>query len=136
MLDILQLRVSSDEIDQLHFCQIRRRSDCHTAFTVKGAGVIWPVASWSDPPVGERINVRGWFPLLDQIADEFLIWWPQGGCLFVSRDAVTCRLHQRDATGVLFLQLELRRLQVVPQPQPPPQRDAQRAEAAPRFIAH
>jgi hypothetical protein len=56
--------------------------------------------------------------------------------LFVSRDAVTCRLHQRDATGVLFLQLELRRLQVVPQPQPPPQRDAQRAEAAPRFIAH
>jgi hypothetical protein len=81
--------------------------------------------------VGERINVRGWFPLLDQIADEFLIWWPQGGCFFVSRDAVTCRLHEQDATGVLFLQLELKRLQVVPQPQ----RDAQRAAAAPRFIS-
>ena len=131
MLDILQLRVSSDEIDQLHFCQWSSDVCSSDLFTVKGVGLIWPVASWSDSPVEERINVRGWFPLLDQIADEFLIWWPQGGCFFVSRDAVTCRLHEQDATGVLFLQLELKRLQVVPQPQ----RDAQRAAAAQRFIS-
>ena len=33
-------------------------------------------------------NVRGWFQLLDQMADEFLLWWPQGGVFMVSRDAV------------------------------------------------
>ena len=131
MLDILQLKVSADEIEQLHFCQIRRRSDCQAAFTVKGAGVIWPVASWGEPPVQERINVRGWFPLLDQIADEFLIWWPQGGCFFVSRDAVTYRLHEQDPSGVLFLQLEVKRLQVVPQPQ----HDVRQARPVLRFLS-
>ncbi len=133
MLDILQLKVSADEIDQLHFCQIKRRGDCQAAFTVKGAGVIWPVASWGDPPLGERINVRGWFPLLDQIADEFLLWWPQGGCFFVSREEATYRVHEHDTSGVLFLQLEMRRLQVVPQPKP--QHDAARTGPAPRLVA-
>jgi hypothetical protein len=133
MLDILQLKVNADEIDQLHFCQIRRRSDCRAAFTVKGAGVIWPVASWGDPPVEERIKVRGWFPLLDQIADEFLIWWPQGGCFFVSRDDATYRVHEHDTSGVLFLQLEMRHLQVVAQT--PLQHDTTRTQPAARFLS-
>lgn len=133
MLDILQLKASPDEIDQLHFCQIRRRNDCQAAFTVKGAGVIWPVASWGDPPVEERINVRGWFPLLDQIADEFLIWWPQGGCFFVSREEATYRLHEHDTSGVLFLQLEMKRLQVVPQTQS--HHDAARTKPVLRFLS-
>ena len=131
MLDILQLRMNPDEIDQLHFCQIRRRNDCCAAFTVKGAGTIWPVASWGDLPVEEKINVRGWFPLLDEIADEFLLWWPQGGCFFVSREEATHRLHEHDASGVLFLQLEVKRLKVVPQPQ----HDVRRTELAPRFVS-
>jgi hypothetical protein len=115
MLDILQLRVHPEEIDQLHICQIRRRTDSNAAFTVQGKGQIWPVASWGELSVEERINVRGWFPLLDKIADEFLIWRPQGGCFFVSRDSVFYRVAESDTRGVLFLQLEMHRLTVVPQ---------------------
>jgi hypothetical protein len=114
MLDILQLRIRPEEFDQLHICQIRRRSDCHAAFTVLGKDSIWPGARWDETPVEERINVRGWFPLLDKIADEFLLWWPQGGRIFVSRAGVYYRVEESDTRGVLFLQLELNRLTVVP----------------------
>jgi hypothetical protein len=114
MLDILQLRVHPDEIDQLRLCQSTPHTDCVAAFTVKSPGQIWPVASWEDAPREERVNVRGWFPLLDKIADEFLLWWPKGGCFFVSRDKVTHRFVEDDARGVMFLQLETHRLTVVP----------------------
>jgi hypothetical protein len=114
MLDILQLRVHSEELDQLHICQARRRSDSLAAFTVKGKQQIWPVASWGKIPAEEKINVWGWFPLLDKIADEFLIWRPQGGCIFVSRDSAFYRVAETDARGVLFMQLEMHRLTVVP----------------------
>jgi hypothetical protein len=112
MLDILQLRVNQEEIEQLHSCQMRRRGDGQAVFTVEGPGTIWPLASWDAPVVG-RINVRGWFPLLDTIADEFLLWWPQGGCIFVSGEEATYRRHESDTTGVLFLALEVNRLHLV-----------------------
>ena len=60
------------------------------------------------------INVRGWFPLLDKMADEFLIWRPQGGCFTVERDRVTYRITENDPRKVMFLMLELGRLAVVP----------------------
>jgi hypothetical protein len=116
MLDVLQLRITPDDFDQLRQCQVEQRSDCHAAFTVKSAGVVWPQASWNTLLVEDRINVRGWFPLLDQMADEFLIWWPQGGCFFVDREMVTYRAQQQDTSGVLFLQLEVNRMKVVPKP--------------------
>jgi hypothetical protein len=94
-------------------CQVELRNDCHAAFTVKGPGITWPVASWRNALVEEQINVRGWFALLDKIADEFLIWRPQGGCLFVYRDRVTYRIEE-SAPSVLFLQLEVNRLMVMP----------------------
>ena len=115
MLDILQLRFNLDEFDQLRLCQTAPPSDCHAAFTVKGPQVVWPVASWGEASPAERINVRGWFPLLDKMADEFLIWRPQGGCFFVHRDKATYRIAEHDARNMLFLQLELNRLAVVPQ---------------------
>jgi hypothetical protein len=117
MLDILQLRVNLDELEQLHICQITQRSDGYAAFSVKSTELIWPMASWGDVPVEERINVRGWFPLLDQIADEFLIWWPRGGCFFVSRDGATYRAREHGPHGVLFMQFEVNRLQAVPRRQ-------------------
>jgi hypothetical protein len=114
MLDILQLRTSPDELDQLRQCQATPRGDCLAAFTVRRPGQIWPMAKWDDAPVEERVNVRGWFPLLDKIADEFLLWWPKGGCFFVSRDKVTHRPAEHEEREVLFLQLETPRLAVVP----------------------
>ena len=131
MLDILQLRISPDELGQFRLCQVEQRNDCHAAFTVQRSGEVWPRASWGDVPVAERIDVRGWFPILDQIADEFLLWWPQGGCFFVSRDAVTHRLHEGDTVGVLFMQLEMNRLHMVPRLQ----KDARPADPAVRFIS-
>jgi hypothetical protein len=122
MLDILQLRFNLDEFDQLRLCQAEPPSDCHAAFTVKGPQVVWPMAIWGEAPVAERINVRGWFPLLDKMADEFLIWRPQGGCFFVHRDKATYRIAEHDPRNVLFLQLELNRLAVVPQRQTGPER--------------
>jgi hypothetical protein len=118
MLDILQLRVHPDELDQLRMCQAVPPNDCVAAFTVKGRGQVWPVTCWDEESPVEKINVRGWFPLLDKIADEFLLWWPQGGCFFISRDKVTRRLAENDARGVMFLQLDTHRLTVVPQRQP------------------
>jgi len=113
MLDILQWRTSPDELDQLRLCQTAPRTDCLAAFTVRRPEQIWPVAKWDDTPVDERANVRGWFPLLDKIADEFLLWWPKGGCFFVSRDKVTYRPAENEEREVLFLQLETHRLAVV-----------------------
>ena len=122
MLDILQLRFNPEELDRLRLCQAAPRSDCHAAFTVKGPQVIWPVASWGEPSAEERINVRGWLPLLDKMADEFLIWRPQGGCFFVYRDRVTYRAGKNNPRNVLFLQLESNRLAVVPPRQAEPVR--------------
>ena len=62
----------------------------------------------------ERVNVRGWFPLLDKMADEFLIWRPKGGCFFVHREKTTYRIAEDDTRNVLFLLLEQNRLSVVP----------------------
>jgi hypothetical protein len=114
MLDILQLRFNLDEFDQLRLCQVTPRSDCHAAFTVKGPQVTWPAASWGRALPAEKINIRGWFPLLDKMADEFLIWRPQGGCFFVHRERVTYRIAEHDPRNVMFLQLELNRLVVMP----------------------
>ena len=113
MLDVLQLRIHLDVFDRLRLCQAVLRSDCHAAFTVKGMQSIWPLASWDETSLVEQINVRGWFPLLDQIADEFLLWHPQGGCFFVHRDRVVYRVAESDSRGVLFMQLELDRPIVV-----------------------
>jgi hypothetical protein len=121
MLDILQLRVHLDDFDQLRRCQIAPPSDYHAAFTVKGR-TIWPLASWGETRAEEKINVRGWFPLLDQMADEFLIWRPQGGCFFVDRDRATYRIAESDARNVMFLQLELNRLMALPPRQAKPLR--------------
>jgi hypothetical protein len=122
MLDILQLRFNLDEYDQLRLCQAVPPSDCHAAFTVKGPQVVWPVASWGETSAAERVNIRGWFPLLDKMVDEFLIWRPQGGCFFVHRDKATYRIAEHDPRNVLFLQLELNRLTVVPPRQTGPVR--------------
>ena len=127
MLDLLHLRVNLDEFDQLRLCQTVERSDCHAAFTVMGTRQIWPTARWGDTPVEQKINIRGWFPLLDQMADEFLIFRPHGGCFFVSRDGVRYRLDEGDTRGVLFMQLEINRLRVVP----PRQVDALQAYSLP-----
>ena len=108
MLDILQLRIRLDDFDQLRRCQIAPPGDCHAVFTVKGRA-IWPVVSWGETRAEERINVRGWFPLLDQIADEFLIWRPRGGCFFVDREKAAYRIAESDARSVMFMQLELNR---------------------------
>ena len=113
MLDILQLHANPDELDQLRLCQATPRNDCLAAFTVRRHGQIWPVASW-DHACDEKINVRGWFPLLDKMADEFLLWWPKGGCFFVAKDRVTYRPAEHDSRSVMFLQLETHRLTVVP----------------------
>jgi hypothetical protein len=110
----VQLRVTADELEQLGLCRASPRSDCIAAFTVKGPGQIWPVATWDDAPQAERINLRGWFPLLDTMADELLLWWPKGGCFFVSKDRVTYRPTERDARGAMFLMLESHQLSVVP----------------------
>lgn len=122
MLDILQLRFNLDEFEQLRLCQVEPRGDCHAAFTVLGPRAIWPVASWGKTPAAEQINVRGWFPLLDKMADEFLIWRPQGGCFFVHREKATYRIAEHDPRNVMFLQLELSRLAVVPPRQVEPLR--------------
>jgi hypothetical protein len=128
MLDILQLRINATELQQLRHCQLRPPSDCHAAFTVTSPGAIWPVASWSDPAADERINVRGWFPLLDQIADELLLWWPKGGCCFVKGEEVTFRRSEDDRVGVLFLHFEMNGpIAVAPK--------ARRSELIPRFIS-
>jgi hypothetical protein len=114
MLDILQLHIHLDDFDQLRRCQIEPPADCHAAFTVKGPQTVWPVACWEEAPAAQRVNVRGWFPLLDQMVDEFLIWRPQGGCFFVHRDKATYKVAEDDPRSVMFLQLELNRLAVVP----------------------
>ena len=76
--------------------------------------MIWPAACWEPAPEEAKINVRGWFPLLDKMADEFLIWRPQGGCFTVERDRVTYRIAEHDPRQVRFLILEMARLAVVP----------------------
>lgn len=131
MLDILQLRIDATELQQLRSCQIRQRSDCHAAFTVTSPGVVWPVARWGELPADERINVRGWFPLLDQIADEFLLWWPKGGCFFVKGEEVTYRRTESDGAGVLFLHFEVNRPMAVV----PSNLNLRRSELVPRFIS-
>lgn len=123
MLDVLQLRIHLDAFDRLRLCQAVLRSDCHAAFTVTGMQSIWPLASWDETSLVEQINVRGWFPLLDQIADEFLLWHPQSGCFFVHRDRVVYRVAESDSRGVLFMQLELDRpIAVVPRRPADPRR--------------
>jgi len=130
MLDILQLRINTSELQQLHYCQTSQRTDCRAAFTAPSPGVIWPLASWSDLPAEERINVRGWFPLLDKIADEFLLWWPKGGCFFVSEEEVRYRRAENDGVGVLFLHFEVNRPMAVPA-----KLGTRRMELVPRPIA-
>lgn len=116
MADILQLRVHPDELDQLCLCQAVPRTDGQAGFTVRGPETIWPVASWGETPLQERINVRGWFPLLDEIADEFLIWRPNGGCFTVTAEGARYRVEEHHRPGVEFLQFELSRPVMVLKP--------------------
>jgi hypothetical protein len=130
MLDILQLRINVSELQQLHYCQSEHRTDCRAAFTVPSPDVIWPLASWGELPPEERINVRSWFPLLDKIADEFLLWWPKGGCFFVSDEEVRYKRAEKDAGGVLFLHFEVNRPMAVASKATP-----RRVDRVPELIA-
>jgi hypothetical protein len=114
MLDILELRIQPEDLEQLRQCQARTRSDCHAAFTVRGKDTIWPSVEWVQAQSQQRVNVRGWFPLLDKIADEFLIWRPQGGCFFLTHEGARYRLEEDHRPGVEFLLFELSRPVVVP----------------------
>ena len=114
MLDILELRIHPEELEQLRQCQAKPRVDCHAAFTVKGRETIWPMAHWDGSLSEQPVNVRGWFPLLDRIADEFLIWRPEGGPLFVTHEGARYRRDEAHRPGVEFLLFELTRPMVVP----------------------
>jgi hypothetical protein len=114
MLDILELQIHPEELEQLRQCQAKQRVDCHAAFTVKGRDTIWPLAHWSGTLGEQPVNVRGWFPLLDKIADEFLIWRPQGGPVFVTHEGARFRRDKDHQPGVEFLLFELTRPTVVP----------------------
>lgn len=118
MLDILELRIQPEELEQLRQCQALPRSDSQAAFTVKGAKTIWAGAYWANTAAEQRVNVRGWFPLLDKIADEFLIWRPQGGCFFLTHEGARYRLSEDHRPGVEFLLFELSRPVVVTSWQP------------------
>jgi len=117
MLDILELRVLPEELDQLRQCQTRPRPDCQAAFTVDGKDCIRPMVDWAQPSGQPRINVRGWFPLLDKIADEFLIWRPQGGAFFITHEGVRYRTSEEHRPGVEFILFELSRPMMLPQPE-------------------
>ena len=117
MLDILELRVQPEELEQLRKCQTGPRHDCHAAFTVAGRDCIWPAVEWGKPQGQQRVNVRGWFPLLDKIADEFLIWRPQGGAFFITHEGARYRTSEDHRPGVEFLLFELSRPMVLPQPE-------------------
>jgi len=116
MLDILEFKVHPEELEQLRQCQAKPRVDCHAAFTVRGPETIWPLAHWEGSLAEQPVNVRGWFPLLDRIADEFLIWRPQGGPLFVSPEGARYRREEHHKPGVQFLLFEQSRLKLVAQP--------------------
>jgi hypothetical protein len=117
MMDILELRVLPEELEQLRQCQAKPRTDCHAAFTVHGRETIWPLAHWGKTPAEQPLNVRGWFPLLDKIADEFLIWRPHGGPVFVTHEGVRYRREEHHQPGVEFLLFEVVRPKLVPQPE-------------------
>lgn len=117
VLDILELRVLPEELEQLRQCQAKPRTDCCAAFTVQGRETIWPLACWGATPSQQPINVRGWFPLLDQIADEFLIWRPQGGPIFVTHEGARYRRDETHHPGVEFLLFDVARPKLLPQPQ-------------------
>lgn len=109
MLDILELRVHPEELEQLRQCQAAPSIDGHAAFTVKGQETIWPLAHWGGALAEQPVNVRGWFPLLDKIADEFLIWRPQGGPLFLTHEGARYRRAEDHRPGVEFLLFDLSR---------------------------
>ena len=115
MLDILELRVRPEELDQLRQCQAQPAADGYAAFTVKGPDTIWPLEHWAGSPSEPPVNVRGWFPLLDQIADEFLIWRPQGGPIFLTQHGARFRRNEGHRPGVEFLLFELNRPKLIPQ---------------------
>lgn len=113
MLDILEVRVHPEELEELRQCQMRPRGDCQAAFTVRGRDTIWPLVEWGQTQPQQLVNVRGWFPLLDKIADEFLIWRPQGGPVFVTHEGARYRLSEDHRPGVEFLLFELSRPMVI-----------------------
>jgi hypothetical protein len=120
MLDILEVRVHPEELEQLRQCQAKPSADGHAAFTVKGRDTIWPLAHWAGSLSEQPVNVRGWFPLLDQIADEFLIWRPQGGPIFLTQHGARFRRDENHRPGVEFLLFEVNRPKLMPQLQREP----------------
>ena len=115
MLDILELQVHPEELDQLRQCQAAQSAEGHAAFTVKGPDTIWPLAHWTGTPSEPPVNVRGWFPLLDAIADELLIWRPQGGPIFLTQHGARYRREEHHTPGVEFLLFDVKRPKLIPQ---------------------
>jgi hypothetical protein len=78
----------------LRYAQPKKRTDCQAAFTAVGTE-IWPFVHWGNTPANEREQFRGCSTVLDQIADELIMWRPDGGRFFIEQ------------TGVYFRESEL-----------------------------
>jgi hypothetical protein len=75
--------------NELRQRQVRERSDCHAAFTTIPGGIIWPFANFGNTEAEHKEkNLRGRFPFLDDIADLFLEYYPEGGRFFLSKIGV------------------------------------------------
>jgi hypothetical protein len=77
------IRITRAQFEELRSIQIKYRMDWPAAFSTNEHGDLWLFAgrSWTHPH--KRVDVRGVFLILDQVADLYTVLREEGGRFFV-----------------------------------------------------
>ena len=81
------------DIDCLKKIGLKRRGDCFASFSVNANHEIWVYVTRSWTKEEKRRYVSGQCPIIEQIAEEYLLARPEGGRVLVKRDGLFYRLR-------------------------------------------
>jgi hypothetical protein len=84
------IEVSRADLEQIKRLQIKPRSDWPAVFSTNVHGEIWPFWTYGYTYGRDRVDVRGFSPVVDEVAERYRQLRGEGGRFFI------------DATGAFY----------------------------------
>jgi hypothetical protein len=77
------IRINKVEFDKLRELQVKKRNDCHAAFSTNLSEIPWPFVTFGLTPEQLREKIRTVSPILYRLVGNFIEIRPPGGRFFV-----------------------------------------------------
>jgi hypothetical protein len=79
-----EITLTREQFEEFRELQIRPRFDWPATFSANRRGDVWPYKTRGHTPKGERIPLRGLYPVLDKIVAAYVVERKKVGRFFIN----------------------------------------------------